>query len=180
MLPLLWGRGSPSFAGDSISVPETLCYPRPLQEHVPIVVGGGGERRTLSLAARYADAANVMGDVSTVRRKADVLRSHCAEAGREPGQVELTHLSSVIVGAQGDHVAELVERVRPRHRDPAQVARTYNAGTVQDHIGRCRELSEAGVAEVVVRLPDPLDSDAMEQMAAVIGAYRSAPAQAAR
>ena len=113
-----------------------------------------------------------MGDTSKVRRKAEVLRLHCENEGRDPGQVDLTHLSSVIVGAQDRHVAELVERVRPRHRDPARVARQYNAGTVEDHVGRCRELAEAGVREVMVRLPDPTDPDAMEQMARVISAFR--------
>jgi F420-dependent oxidoreductase-like protein len=171
LLPLLWGPGSPAFAGDRVAVPEAVCYPRPLQAHVPVLVGGGGERRTLRLAARYADAANIMGDIPAVRHKAEVLRSHCRREGRRPDEVELTHLSSVLVGAQDSHVAELVERVRPRHRDPAEVARAYNAGTVEDHIGRCRELSEAGVREVMVRLPDPLDADVMEQMAALITAF---------
>jgi F420-dependent oxidoreductase-like protein len=172
MLPLLWGPGRPAFQGDRVRIPEAVCYPRPLQEHVPVMVGGGGERRTLRLAARYADAANVMGDISTVRRKADVLWSHCEREGRDPAEVELTHLSSVLVGAHDRHVAELVERVRPRRRDPAQIARAYNAGTVEDHIGRCRELHEAGVREVMVRLPDPLDGDVMEQTAGVIAAFR--------
>ncbi len=56
LLPLLWGPGSPSFSGKQVTVPEAMCYPRPLQEHVPILVGGGGERRTLRLAARYAES----------------------------------------------------------------------------------------------------------------------------
>jgi alkanesulfonate monooxygenase SsuD/methylene tetrahydromethanopterin reductase-like flavin-dependent oxidoreductase (luciferase family) len=171
MLPLLWGPGRPAFRGDRVRVPEAVCYPRPLQEHVPVMVGGGGERRTLRLAARYADAANVMGDIPTARRKAHVLRAHCVREGRDPAEVELTHLSPVLVGAHDRHVAELVERVRPRRRDPAQIARAYNAGTVEDHIGRCRELHEAGVREVMVRLPDPLDADVMEQMAGVITAF---------
>ncbi len=81
LLPLLWGPGSPAFDGDRVIVPEAVCYPRPLQEHVPVLVGGGGERRTLRLAARYADAANVMGDISAVRHKAEVLRSHCRREG---------------------------------------------------------------------------------------------------
>ena len=75
-------------------------YPRPLQEHIPILLGGGGERRTLRLAARYADAANVFGDVATVAHKAAVLRAHCADVGRDPAQVELTHLGSALVGAR--------------------------------------------------------------------------------
>ena len=92
-------------------VPEAMCYPRPLQSHVPVLVGGGGERRTLRLAARYADGANVMGDVETVRRKAAVLQAHCQSEGRDPATVEMTHLSSVLVGADDRHVSELVERL---------------------------------------------------------------------
>ena len=57
LLPVLWGPGNRAFEGDVLSVPDTTCYPRPLQDHLPVIVGGGGERRTLRLAARYADAA---------------------------------------------------------------------------------------------------------------------------
>jgi F420-dependent oxidoreductase-like protein len=174
LLPLLWGSGSPPFEGRRLRVPEAMCYPRPLQEHVPIVLGGGGERRTLRLAARYADAANVMGDMATVRRKAEVLRAHCEDVGRDPNQVELTHLSSLLVGSDDAHVSELLGRLPPRSRvGAARRGRTSGlaAGTVGDHIGRCRELAEAGVAEVVVRLPDPLDASSMEQMSKVIAAF---------
>jgi alkanesulfonate monooxygenase SsuD/methylene tetrahydromethanopterin reductase-like flavin-dependent oxidoreductase (luciferase family) len=124
------------------------------------------------LAARYADAANVFGDTDTVRHKADVLRAHCEDEGRDPAQVALTHLSTVLVGADDRHVAEAVERLRPRRSDPARVAAALNAGTVSDHIGRFRELADAGASEVMLRLPDPLDLDAMECTAKVIAAFR--------
>jgi alkanesulfonate monooxygenase SsuD/methylene tetrahydromethanopterin reductase-like flavin-dependent oxidoreductase (luciferase family) len=84
---------------------------------VPIVLGGSGERRTLRLSARYADAAKVFDDLETLRHKASVLRTHCAEAGRE---VELIHLSTALVGADDTHVAALAERLRPRQQDPAR------------------------------------------------------------
>ena len=70
-LPVLWGPGGKPFRGRVLTLPDTAGYPRPLQERVPIVLGGGGERRTLRLAARYADAANVLGDLPTVARKAE-------------------------------------------------------------------------------------------------------------
>jgi F420-dependent oxidoreductase-like protein len=171
LLPLMWGPGSPAFEGQVLSVSETTCYPRPLQEHVSIVVGGGGERRTLRLAARHADAANVLGDVDTVRHKASVLRAHCAEAGREP--IDLTHLGTALVGADDHEVAGLVDRLRPRRQDAARYAASVNAGTVDDHIGRFRELAEAGVTEVMVRLPDLGDAEPLTRMAKVISAFRA-------
>ncbi|HWM03783.1 MAG TPA: TIGR03560 family F420-dependent LLM class oxidoreductase [Actinophytocola sp.] len=170
LLPLLWGPGSPAFEGRVLSVPEASCYPRPLQERVPIIVGGGGERRTLRLAARHADAANVLGDLDTVRRKASVLATHCEEAGREP--IELTHLGTALVGVDDREVAGLVDRFRPRRQDATRFAAAVNAGTVDDHIGRFRELAEAGVAEVMVRLPDLTDAEPLARMAKVISAFR--------
>ncbi len=170
LLPLLWGKGSPAFEGKVITVPEAACYPRPLQEHIPIILGGGGERRTLRLAARHADAANVFGDLNTVRHKASVLRQHCADAGREP--IALTHLGTALVGTDDNHVAGLIDRLRPPRQDPAKYAAEVNAGTIDDHIGRFRELSEAGVGEVMIRLPDLADAEPLSRMAKVIAAFR--------
>ena len=172
-LPLLWGPGSPAFEGEVIRVPQAMCYPRPLQAHVPLLVGGSGERRTLRLAARYADASNVLGDLATVRRKAAVLRSHCVELDRDPAQVRLTHLSTVLVAEHDDQLAELGERLRPRRQSGARFAAAVNAGTVADHIGRFRELAEAGVGEVMVRLADLSEGEAaIERMAGVVAAFR--------
>jgi len=172
LLPLLWGPGSPSYEGRRVTAQEAMCYPRPLQDHVPILLGGGGERRTLRLAARYADAANVLGDKGAVRHKAEVLRAHCEKEGRDPAKVALTHLSTVLVGTDDHHVAELVERFRPRRGDAARAAAALLAGTVSDHVGRFRELVDAGVSEVMVRMPDPSDPNSMECMAEVISAFR--------
>jgi alkanesulfonate monooxygenase SsuD/methylene tetrahydromethanopterin reductase-like flavin-dependent oxidoreductase (luciferase family) len=62
-LPVLWGPGGKPFRGRVLDLPETSGCPRPLQEHVPIVLGGGGERRTLRLAARYAEPLTRFADV---------------------------------------------------------------------------------------------------------------------
>jgi len=171
LLPVLWGPGGPAYQGRVLSIPEAAGYPRPLQEHVPIIVGGGGERRTLRLAAKYADAANVFAGAD-VRHKAAVLRAHCLDAGRDPAEVELTHLSTALVATDDRHAAALVERLRPRRQDPARYAASVNAGTVVDHVGRFRELAEAGVQEVMVRLPDLADTSPIERMAKVIAAFR--------
>ena len=67
---------------------------------------------------------------------------------------------------------ELVGRLRPRNIDPARYASTVNAGTTADHIGRFRQLAEAGVSEVMIRLVDLTDPAPLERMAKVIAAFR--------
>ena len=175
LLPLLWGPGAPRFEGRTVTVDEAICYPRPLQERVPLLVGGSGEQRTLRLVAQYADACNLFGDVETVTRKVAVLRKHCADVGRDPADVKVTHLSTVLVGADADEVARRVDARKPASASTEAYAAAVNAGTVGDHIGRFRELAEAGVQTAIVSLAD-LDGPApVEQLADVISAFPAAP-----
>lgn len=172
LLPTMWGPGAKPFVGEVLNVPDTGCYPRPLQQRIPIVVGGSGERHTLRLAAQYADAANVFGDAANVRHKAAVLRAHCVAVDRDPAEVEMTHLSTVLVGADREDLDNRIERLRPRRWTPGRYAAAVNAGTVDDHIGRFRELAEAGASEVIVRLADLQDAEPIERMARVVAAFR--------
>src|SRR2546423_975161 len=57
--------------------------PRPIQRHLPIMIGGGGEKKTLRTVAKYADLWNGMGTIETMRHKVEVLREHCADLGRD-------------------------------------------------------------------------------------------------
>ena len=156
LLPLMWGPGSPSFDGTRLHVPEAICYPRPLQEHVPILVGGSGERRTLRLVAQYADACNLFGDADDRRATRSTCCTRTARAvGRDPPTVAR---HPAVDRARRSRPAELSTRWssgcgrsgrRPR-RTPAAV----NAGTVEEHVGRFRELADAGVQTAIVSLPD--------------------------
>lgn len=172
LLPVLWGPGGKPFTGRVLSVPDTSCYPRPVQERLPVLVGGGGERRTLKLAARYADAANVFGDAAAVRHKTSVLREHCTAVGRDPAEVTMTHLSTILVGTDDRHLSKLVDELRPARQDAAAYAAAVNAGTAADQVGRFRELAEAGAGEVIVRLADLTGPEPLERMTAVIEAFR--------
>ena len=163
LLPLMWGPGSPAFKGRTIDVPEAICYPRPLQSHVPIWVGGSGERRTLRLVARHADGCNLFGDAATVRHKVSVLHRHCADADRDPSEIRVSHLSTASVVA--------TEAERP-HAD---------AGTVEEQTGRYRELAEAGVQTAIISIPDlGTNPEALPRFAEVITAFRHPPTPSVR
>ena len=172
LLPLLWGPGSPPFEGRTIRVAEAICYPRPIQAHIPILVGGQGERRTLRLVARYADACNLRGDPATVRRKVAVLARHCEDVDRDPATVRVTHLSTALAGRDQDEVEQLVSSLRPSGASPDAYRTWANAATLDDHIGRFRDLAEAGVQEAVVSLPDLATPEPVARFGAVIAAFR--------
>jgi F420-dependent oxidoreductase-like protein len=155
LLPLMWGRGSPRFEGRTVTVEAATCYPRPLQERIPILVGGSGERRTLRLVARRADACNLFGDPDTVRHKLAVLREHCEAEGRDPAAIEVTHLAPARVVA-GDE---------PRDG--------RGAATAEEHVGRYRELAEAGVQTAIVGLADAGGAPSVSRFQEVIAAFRS-------
>ena len=170
LLPLMWGPGSPPYEGRVLKIPEALCYPRPLQEHVPILVGGSGERRTLRLAARLADACNVFGTPETVARKVEALHRHCADAGRDPDQVKVTHLSTATVAPTRRELAAIVGR-QAGGSTPEQAAERQGAGTVEDQVGRYRAYAEAGVQTAIVALADPWRPGALETFGDVISAF---------
>jgi F420-dependent oxidoreductase-like protein len=110
LLPLMWGKGAPSFEGRVVTVPEAMSYPRPVQERIPILIGGSGEKKTLRLVAQYADACNLFGDARTVSRKVAVLHEHCATVGRDPAEIEVTHLGTASdIADPIPHYAELAE-----------------------------------------------------------------------
>jgi F420-dependent oxidoreductase-like protein len=153
-LPKLWGPGAKPFSGSVLELPETIGYPRPVQAHVPIVLGGGGERRTLRLAARFADAVNVQGPVDVVRRKVEVLRAHCEDVGRDPADVRVTVLLPSLLAADRRELRALVERLRPGQIDAERYAASVGAATVEDHLERVGALHAVGVDEVVVALAD--------------------------
>jgi F420-dependent oxidoreductase-like protein len=91
----MWSGDNGPYAGRHYQLAETLCFPRPVSQPHPLIqVGGGGEKKTLLLVARYADACNVFGSSpADVAGKLDVLRSHCDAEGRDYDRITKTVLA---------------------------------------------------------------------------------------
>jgi F420-dependent oxidoreductase-like protein len=89
-----------SFNGRHYTIEHALNFPRPIRASaIPILVGGSGERRTLALVARYADACNLFGDVATIKHKLEVLQRHCEAIGRDPASITKTRLGGLVIAA---------------------------------------------------------------------------------
>jgi F420-dependent oxidoreductase-like protein len=87
----MWSDDNGRFDGKHYQLAETLCSPAPVSSPRPrIMIGGGGERKTLRLVAQYADACNVFGPPEQVAHKVEVLRRHCDTLGRDIRDIEVT------------------------------------------------------------------------------------------
>src|SRR5690606_33761819 len=88
----MWSDNNGPFHGKHYQLAETLCPPAPISKpYPPIMIGGGGERRTLLLVARYGDACNLFATSrAEVAHKLDVLQAHCAAEGRDYDSIEKT------------------------------------------------------------------------------------------
>jgi F420-dependent oxidoreductase-like protein len=87
----MWSDDDGPFLGAHYSLAATLCRPEPVSRpHPRILIGGGGEQKTLRFVAQYADACNLMGEPEVVAHKIDVLRRHCDAVGRDPAEIEIT------------------------------------------------------------------------------------------
>jgi F420-dependent oxidoreductase-like protein len=87
----MWSDNDGAFKGKHYQLNETLCRPTPISTPRPrILIGGGGDRKTLRLVAEYADACNLIGDPAVVAHKIQVLRHHCEDLGRDPNEIEVT------------------------------------------------------------------------------------------
>jgi F420-dependent oxidoreductase-like protein len=107
----MWSDDNGPYEGRHYQLAETLCVPAPLGPRPPIMIGGGGEKKTLLLAARYADACNVFArDLDAVAHKLDVLRAHCAAEGRDYDAIEKTVMVSRPILADVDGFLADAER----------------------------------------------------------------------
>jgi F420-dependent oxidoreductase-like protein len=79
-----------TFSGQYFQLRDAPCQPAPVQDRMPILIGGGGERRTLRIAARYADHWNAWTTPDLLAHKVSVLRAHCEEAGRDPAEIHVS------------------------------------------------------------------------------------------
>jgi F420-dependent oxidoreductase-like protein len=150
------------FDGTWFQLRQARCVPKPVQPELPIWIGGAGERRTLRIAAKYADGWNVaFVDPDTFARKRKVLHEHCNAVGRDPGEL----LTAVNVG-----LAWTDESLRQQFGGLAELVRPgVLTGGDEEVIDRIGQYIDAGADQVNLALRAPFDADALERFAVALG-----------
>ncbi len=166
-------------AGRYYTFTDALIAPRPVQAHLPILVGGSGPKKTLRTVARHADAWNTSGTVATVAASDAILRAHCADIGRDPATIDRTVSFPIVLRDDPAAAASAFAAICAHNGTP-------NAGEVPTLLGSpdmvaaaIRPYVDRGFTTIIVRLPAPYDAETLARIGEVRSALTADAAPAA-
>lgn len=129
------------FEGEHYRLAAAPLEPKPAQRPLPLLIGGGGEKVTLRIAARYADEWNYWGDPDAIRHKIEVLHAHCRDVGRDPQEIRCSAQALFFLSDDAEFVAKMRER---------QSMLPTIAGNVEEIRQVVQDYADAGVDELIV------------------------------
>lgn len=158
---LFRAEGPVDFKGRYYTLREAPFSPRCVQRpHPPIFIGGGGEKRTLRTAARYADGINIAGSVEAARHKIAVLERHCAEAGRDPREITRSVFGPLILTDDEGQARRMREQMAAGFGTTPEAAAGELAIGSAAHIREVMErYAETGVSDYIMMSQAPFDPD---------------------
>jgi F420-dependent oxidoreductase-like protein len=131
-----------TFAGQYFQLADAPCEPTPVQDRLPLLVGGGGEQRTIPIAARYADHWNAWTTPELLAHKVAVLRAHCDQAGRDPGEIHVSTQALLYLSTDQNWLDE-----KRQAAAPGQPVIVGTPAEVADIVG---QYQEAGADELII------------------------------
>lgn len=153
VMRLLWTEHRANFAGRYYQLTDALCYPKPVQARLPILIGGAGERVTARIVARHADAWQTWGEPAVWRHKRQVLERHCAEVGRNIDEIELVMGAPLVLMESDAEADRRLEALAVSRGFPVERARTlYLAGGPDRVAARIQEYLEIGVTHFLFNM----------------------------
>ncbi|HEX9496659.1 MAG TPA: TIGR03560 family F420-dependent LLM class oxidoreductase [Candidatus Limnocylindria bacterium] len=165
-LRLLLDEPVASFAGKHYVLTDAVAEPKPVQRRLPLLIGGGGEQKTLRTVAKYADYWHGHGTPEVIAHKLEVLARHCADVGRDVRDITpLTTIRPDLVLRDDVRAVESqLERVRARSKatEPVQMNSIH---TVDAVVERCVELWRAGARGFILYFKAPFDHETIERLA---------------
>ena len=149
----IWTEDEVTFDGEFYKLDRPINEPKGVQKpHPPLWIGGGGEKVTLKLVARWGDACNVGGDVETIKHKFDVLRGHCEDVGRDYEEITRSTSINVYLLEEGEDPEEATAEARGA-QSYAEYSKQFMVGTADEISERLQPMVDAGVQYFIVYLP---------------------------
>jgi alkanesulfonate monooxygenase SsuD/methylene tetrahydromethanopterin reductase-like flavin-dependent oxidoreductase (luciferase family) len=162
--PLLHGE-EVTHAGARYRTERLRLAPLPVQARMPIMVGGGGERKTLRSVARHADMWNAQAPLRDIPRKLDVLYTHCAEAGRDPAEIELTYNCKIVIRDRAEDAQSVLDaQLAANAFAPGPEDESFWAGTVDDIAERLADFVDLGFRTFTIEELAPFDRETFERL----------------
>ena len=157
-----------SFNGKYYQIRNAYCNPKPIQKpSPPILVGGGGERKTLKIVAKYADACNLFGSPETVRKKLDVLKDHCKSVGRDYDSILKTKLGAIIVDENNDMAKNRVQQTF-RGIPEEQIKEFVIYGTPENISRQIETFEQVGIQYLIIDLEPYRELEALDTFASKV------------
>jgi alkanesulfonate monooxygenase SsuD/methylene tetrahydromethanopterin reductase-like flavin-dependent oxidoreductase (luciferase family) len=132
---------------------------------MPLVVGGGGEKVTLRLVAKYADANNVGGGIENVKKKERILLEHCEREGRDPAEIERTTGIGTVIIRDSREEARRVHREMFERNGRARLWQDQPVGTPEDVLAFVQPYPEIGYRHLIAGFPAQHDEESMTRFA---------------
>ena len=156
---------SASFNGIYYQIRNAYCNPKPIQKpSPPILVGGSGERKTLKIVAKYADACNLFGSAETVKRKLNILKEHCKSVGRDYNSILKTKLSIIVVEDEKQTSEKKIEQIF-KGMPEEQIREFAIHGTPEDVLRQIELFEQVGIQYLIVDLDPTRELEALDVFA---------------
>ena len=156
--------GGPASAGGKYyKAKDVRNDPPPVQKHLPILIGGSGERKTLHTVAKYADAWNTGGDLERVKHKDEVLRRWCEKVGRDQSEIERTLMGGTAVIRDTPEEAQKVAKKMAETNGGWQ-GTSFPVGPPELLVERWKPYMELGFEHIYVDHPAPFDEETLERL----------------
>jgi alkanesulfonate monooxygenase SsuD/methylene tetrahydromethanopterin reductase-like flavin-dependent oxidoreductase (luciferase family) len=146
---------------------DAVLAPRPLQPHLPILIGGSGPRKTLRVVAKYADAWNTRGSLEEVTQRDAILRTHCERVGRDPDLIERTLNQEGIIRDDASEAREVYDRVFRSHGIRPEDAPASNCGSPSTVAAWLRPFLRAGFRHIMWIQRAPFDLETIRRLGEV-------------
>jgi len=151
---------------------DALCEPRPVQDHLPILIGGSGPKKTLPIVARYGDAWNTSGPIDEVKTSLDLLAGYCSDAGRQLSDLELTVSFPTIIRDRAED-AEAARAAQLAHNGLENLGGVPTlTGSPEAAAETLRPYLDLGFSTVIVRMPAPFDRETIDRLPEVLALLR--------